>query len=616
MCGIVGYVSCTPVKSEIFSAMIASIGHRGPNDSGFQICYNSGKEIALGHRRLSILDLTMKGHQPMNLGGRYTIVYNGEIYNFIDIKKELEGYGYIFTTGTDTEVVLASYDKWNEGCVTKFNGMFAFAIYDRIKMTLFLARDRIGKKPLYYYYLDSTFIFASELKPIMLFPSFQKEINTSILPSYLHHQYISGQETVFNGVFRVEPGSYLIYEIEKNSITKHQYWDPVIRYFDNQNTLIRNYDEAISELNTTLLDSVQKRLISDVPIGCFLSGGIDSSLISAIAQSLSAQPIKTFSIGFEDSEYDESKYAKEVADHLGTIHTNLKISERDMLQLVASIPQYFDEPFADSSQIPTMLVSKLAKSQITVALSGDGGDELFCGYQIYRNLAYLDDLEPFLKVLRSIIPGSEKFAEKLSPKLRAVFSNKDIQTKTQLHYYMGNDLPTRLVIGEKQSPLFQIENRFALKNWQTRRMLLDMLTYLPDDILVKVDRASMKYGLETRAPLLDYRILELSFRMQHDFKFRNGQLKYILKDLAYQYVPRKLLDRPKHGFGVPIQKWLTSSALSEQFNDYCVKDFVINQNIFDFHVVEELRKQVSNGKSSSIGWAYFVFQQWYSHYFD
>ena len=615
MCGIVGYVSKSPIKHDAFSAMIASLGHRGPDDSGCQIFHDFGSEIGLGHRRLSILDISMKGHQPMRLGIRYTIVYNGEIYNFIDLKNELKGYGYSFTTNTDTEVVLAAYDKWAEECVNKINGMFAIAIYDKLNGKIFLARDRIGKKPLYYFHSNSIFLFASELKPIMLFSGFQKRINTSILPSYLHHQYISGQQTVFESVFRVEPGSYLVYDIKEDSISKYQYWDLIQRYFSNQNLCPKNYDDAINELNLLLRDSVQKRLISDVPIGCFLSGGIDSSLISAIAQSLSSQPIRTFSIGFEDNAYDESGYAKDVADYLGTNHTNLRISENDMFQLVDSIPQYFDEPFADPSQIPTMLVSELAKSQITVALSGDGGDELFCGYQIYKNLAYLDNIEPFVNSFRSLTFGLDKFTGKLSPKLRAIFLNSDIRTKTQLHYFMGDDLAARLVIGEKQSPLFQIEDRFALNNWQTRRMLLDMLTYLPDDILVKVDRASMKYGLEARAPLLDYRILELSFRMQHDFKYRNGQLKYILKDLAYQYVPRILLDRPKHGFGVPINKWLSSSVISEQFNDYCAKDFVISQNIFDTDVVEELQKQVNKGNTSSIGWAYFVFQQWYSHYF-
>ena len=320
MCGIVGYVSKSPIKHDAFSAMIASLGHRGPDDSGCQIHHDSGSEIGLGHRRLSILDISMKGHQPMMLGSRYTIVYNGEIYNFIDLKNELKGYGYSFTTNTDTEVVLAAYDKWAEECVNKINGMFAIAIYDKHKGILFLARDRIGKKPLYYFHSNSIFLFASELKPIMLFPDFQKRINTSILPSYLHHQYISGPQTVFESVFRVEPGSYLLYNIKEDSISKYQYWDLIQRYFSNQNLCPRNYDEAINELNSLLRDSVQKRLISDVPIGCFLSGGIDSSLISAIAH-LSSQPIRTFSIGFEDTAYDESGYAKDVADYLGTNHT-------------------------------------------------------------------------------------------------------------------------------------------------------------------------------------------------------------------------------------------------------------------------------------------------------
>lgn len=598
--------------------------HRGPNDSGEEIYpAKGGYSVGLAQRRLSILDLSPMGHQPMHSPDkRISVVYNGEIYNFQELKEELADYPFCSTC--DTEVIIAAYLKWGIDCVSRFNGMFAIALFDRETEEFYLVRDRIGKKPLYYWLEQGNLVFASELKPIMECPGFEKKIRTEVLSRYLYHQYINAPDTIFENVSKLEPGSIL--RFSDGNINTWKFWDIKEVYHRYKANPVEDYAQAKQELKDLLNRSVSLRMISDVPLGTFLSGGYDSSLITAIAQSLSPQPVKTYSIGFNEEKYNEAKYAKEVAEHLGTNHTELYISEKEMFDLVDSIPQYYDEPFADSSQIPTMLVSALAKKDVTVVLSGDGGDEFFCGYNVYDKIGQAQKLDVLGAMTYGVcnLPGIRKLGilKKMPFSVQVISENRDKETKTQ--FGTSNYLETAygMVKGEKIPILYRVEQAYREKNWQERRMLLDMDTYLPGDILCKVDRASMKYSLEARCPILDKDVMEYSYRLPHSFKYGGHVKKRILKDIAYDYIPKTLLDRPKVGFGVPLDKWLRG-PLREQLLSMADRDLLIRQGIFDADYMCNMLDiymehgdagPATGGNYSKLLWSYFVFQQWYRHY--
>ncbi len=598
--------------------------HRGPNDSGEEIYpAKGGYSVGLAQRRLSILDLSPMGHQPMHSPDkRISVVYNGEIYNFQELKEELTDYPFCSTC--DTEVIISAYLKWGIDCVSRFNGMFAIALFDRETEEFYLVRDRIGKKPLYYRLEQGNLVFASELKPIMECPGFEKKIRTEVLSRYLYHQYINAPDTIFENVSKLEPGSIL--RFSQGNINTWKFWDIKEVYHRYKANPVEDYAQAKQELKDLLNRSVSLRMISDVPLGTFLSGGYDSSLITAIAQSLSPQPVKTYSIGFNEEKYNEAKYAKEVAAHLGTNHTELYISEKEMFDLVDSIPQYYDEPFADSSQIPTMLVSALAKKDVTVVLSGDGGDEFFCGYNVYDKIGQAQKLDVLGAMTYGVcnLPGIRKLGilKKMPFSVQVISENRDKETKTQ--FGTSNYLETAygMVKGEKIPILYRVEQAYREKNWQERRMLLDMDTYLPGDILCKVDRASMKYSLEARCPILDKDVMEYSYRLPHSFKYGGHVKKRILKDIAYDYIPKTLLDRPKVGFGVPLDKWLRG-PLREQLLSMADRDLLIRQGIFDAdymcNMLDIYMKHgdagpATGGNYSKLLWSYFVFQQWYRHY--
>lgn len=620
MCGICGFISKKRITQDQLQYMNDQMVHRGPNDSGAEI-YDAadGYGIGFAHRRLSILDLSALGHQPMHSADqRVSVVFNGEIYNFKDLKKELTDYP--FKSNCDTEVIIASYLKWGISCLDKFNGMFAIAIYDRETDEVFLARDRIGKKPLYYWLDGENLVFASELKPIMCCPGFQKTIRTEVLPRFLFQQYIAEPDTIFENVYKLEPGAVLTFKNGSASVRK--YWDIKKVYRACQENPITDYEQAKQELKELLNKAVTSRMIADVPLGSFLSGGYDSSLMTAIAQEHANEPLKTFSIGFSEERYNEAKYAKQVAEYLGTKHTEMIISEKEMFDLVESIPQYYDEPFADSSQIPTMLVSELARKDVTVALSGDGGDEFFCGYNIYENVAQAQMLDPIgglVHLFKAPLPGIYR---KLPFRARVVADNRNPETKTQFCSESYLIHSNGMVKTEGIDCRYPMESKYGVKNWQIRRMLLDMDTYLPGDILCKVDRASMKYSLESRCPILDKDVMEYSFRLDHSMKFSNGVKKRILKDIAYDYIPKELLDRPKVGFGVPLDKWMLG-PLREQLISYADRDFLRRQDIFDVDyttsLIENFLKNGDGGPAtganySKIAWSFFVFQQWYCRY--
>ncbi len=624
MCGISGFYSRQRITKDTLTLMNDTMIHRGPDDSGVEI-YEApgGYTVGLAQRRLSILDLSPLGHQPMHSAdGCISVVYNGEIYNYRELKEELSDYS--FCSNCDTEVILAAYLKWGISCVEKFNGMFAICIYDRRSADLYLIRDRIGKKPLYYELEGENLVFASELKPIMARPGFSGKIRSELLPRYLFQQYINAPDSIFEHVYKLEPGSILKFKEGKSTIWK--YWDVKTVYHKMQESPVTDYKQGKEELKALLNKAVASRMIADVPLGTFLSGGYDSSLTTAIAQKHSSEPVKTFSIGFNDERYNEAKYAREIAEYLGTDHTELYIGEKEMLDLVESIPEFYDEPFADSSQIPTMLVSKLAKSRVTVALSGDGGDEFFCGYNLYENVRKAQKLDTLGEMIHGIcnlpVLRQSKVEERLPFKVRVIAGNRVKEAKTQFTSNNYMNLAEKMTLGEGKTCYYASESNYQVENWQIRRMLLDMDTYLPGDILCKVDRASMKYSLEARCPILDKDVMEYSFRLSHDLKYRNGIKKYILKEIAFDYIPKQMLERPKKGFSVPLDDWL-HGPLKEQLLAVSDSAYLRRQGLFQPDFVKKLIEnylQTGDGGPSTganysrLIWSFFVFQQWYHGY--
>ena len=635
MCGICGYLSKRIITEHELSVMNDTMKERGPDDSGTQLWeLPGGRTLGMAQRRLSILDLSELGHQPMSTpDGRLSLVYNGEIYNYRELREELPEYS--FRSNCDTEVILAAYLKWGIRCVERFNGMFAFALYDRESGELFLARDRMGQKPLYYWKSGDQLVFASVLAPIMKCPGFQGKIRKEVLPRFLFQEYINAPETILEDVFKVEPGTVLTWHDATSRMTSCRYWDVSERYEAMQSEPVSDFGEAKEELKELLRSAVRRRMIADVPLGSFLSGGYDSSLISAIAQEqLGSTPLQTFSIGFEEKDYDESPYAAAIAEYLGTDHTQRIIGEQDLLELVSDLPKFFDEPMSDSSQIPTMLVSKLAREKVTVVLSGDAGDEFFCGYGIYdlvRKAQKLDGIGCLAHGIGQLPLGHGKKLEDCYPfRAQVISANRNPKTRTQFGAGSYVELAGRLVQrseGDLLLPVnYETEDRYPSGNWQITRMLLDMDTYLPGDILAKVDRASMKYSLENRCPFLDPEVMLYSYRLDHDLKYHREKSgwskKYILKQLAGDYIPRELLERPKKGFSVPLGKWL-SGPLREQLLTYGNAQFLKEQGIFNPEEVTQLiAKFLSEGDKgagtgqnySGLLWSFFVFQQWAAYW--
>lgn len=635
MCGICGYLSKRIITEHELSVMNDTMKERGPDDSGTQLWeLPGGRTLGMAQRRLSILDLSELGHQPMSTpDGRLSLVYNGEIYNYRELREELPEYS--FRSNCDTEVILAAYLKWGIRCVERFNGMFAFALYDRESGELFLARDRMGQKPLYYWKSGDQLVFASVLAPIMKCPGFQGKIRKEVLPRFLFQEYINAPETILEDVFKVEPGTVLTWNAAASRMSIYRYWDVSERYEAMQSEPVSDFGEAKEQLKELLRSAVRRRMIADVPLGSFLSGGYDSSLISAIAQEqLGSTPLQTFSIGFEEKDYDESPYAAAIAEYLGTDHTQRIIGEQDLLELVSDLPKFFDEPMSDSSQIPTMLVSKLAREKVTVALSGDAGDEFFCGYGIYdlvRKAQELDGIGRLAHGIGQLPLGHGKKLEDCYPfRAQVISANRNPKTRTQFGAGSYVELAGRLVQRREDDPLlpvnYETEDRYPSGNWQITRMLLDMDTYLPGDILAKVDRASMKYSLENRCPFLDPEVMLYSYRLDHDLKYHREKSgwskKYILKQLAGDYIPRELLERPKKGFSVPLGKWL-SGPLREQLLTYGNAQFLKEQGIFNPEEVTQLiAKFLSEGDKgagtgqnySGLLWSFFVFQQWAAYW--
>ena len=593
MCGITGIFEATKSRvdaQDIGRGMSAAIQNRGPDAAGEWADRANG--LAFGHRRLAILDLTPAGAQPMHSHcGRYVTVYNGEAYNFPQIKAEIGSVhpGHAWKGTSDTEVIMAAVSYFGIAiALQKLDGMFAIAIWDKADRALYLARDRLGEKPLYYGFAGTSFVFASELKAIRAHPDFKPVINRDALTSYFRYSYVPAPYSIYDGIFKLLPGHYLkitganVRSLEMPALTQYWHLDDALAIGRSQ-PFVGTDEEATDRLETLLKDAVGRRMVSDVPLGAFLSGGVDSSTVVAMMQLQSARPVKTFTIGFAESEFNEAEHALAVAKHLGTDHTELYVTPEQALATVPFLPTLYDEPFADSSQIPTYLVAHLAKQEVTVSLSGDAGDELFCGYNRYtwtqslwnkisplpygaRKLAsnVAGSIPPAIvngaySLARPLLPDNFQFSNPADKWQKAVMllGAPDASGLYKLLASLWSN-PEDLVLGGKEvKAIFDLEAPQAQHlNLAEKMMRLDALTYLPDDILVKVDRAAMAVSLESRVPLLDRRVVDFAWHLPLHLKLRGGVSKWILREVLYRHVPRKLIERPKMGFGVPIDKWL------------------------------------------------------------
>lgn len=645
MCGITGFLtSSSETELELnvsVSRMASQLTHRGPDDSGVWVDRQAG--IALGHRRLSILDLSRDGHQPMHSeSGRYVIVFNGEVYNFNCLRKELETMGYTFRGHSDTEVMLAAMERWGiEEAIPRLNGMFSFAVWDRKERRLHLVRDRLGEKPLYYGWFGKSFLFGSELKAIVAHPHFKAEVDRNSLALYLQYTYIPTPYSIYRGIHKLPPGTSLALK------SSHEGNSPVpIPYWSAREAAQRGMDEpyagsaaeVVARLDELLRDAVKMRMVADVPLGAFLSGGVDSSTIVALMQAQSERPVKTFSIGFYEAAYNEAHHAAAVARHLQTDHTEYYVSSEEAMQVIPLLPTFYDEPFADASQIPTYLVSRLARRHVTVSQSGDGGDELFGGYpryfawgNIWARIAWLPQpvRQAASRGLHCFSPQQwnqlAHFVGSIVPSVTQIDSPGDkVHRLAQMLSADGPSSRYQAIVSACESPssiLRGAEEPATLlrdrcqgqefSNFYRHMMFLDAVTYLPDDILVKVDRASMAVSLEARAPYLDHRVVEFAARVPMSMKIRDGQGKWILRRVLYQYVPKELIERPKKGFALPIAEWLRG-PLREWAEELLHEDRLQCEGYFHPGTVRKLWGEHLSGQRNLENqvWGLLMFQAW------
>ena len=630
MCGIAGFVDHKFSSDEnILKNMTDSLVHRGPDDSGYFFQNNSCFQVGLGHRRLSVLDLSKHGHQPM-IYQNYQILFNGEVYNFKEIRKDLEANGLSFDSNSDTEVILKAFSLWGIEMVHRLNGMFAIAIYDSKLRKIILIRDRAGVKPIYWYYKNGLFMFASELKSLHEHPSFCKEINKQGLSLFFQYGYIPQPYTIFENTHKLKAGYSLEYSIEEAQIQTSKYWDVVDCY--NKDKLILSEQEALIETEYLLKSACEYRMISDVPVGVFLSGGYDSSAVTALLQNNRTDKIKTFSIGFSDENFNEAQHAKKIAKYLQTDHTEYYCNQQDAINILPDLAFYFDEPFADSSMIPTMLVSKLAKEQVTVSLSADGGDELFGGYEKYITAGKYHNLfrqvpnrKEFSNILEKVSPRKMRL-NSLFPK----FSEKFYRTVSFMKTESENDCMESLQKFFTTSELIELV-RFNMDKMITgfddleflsnelsdldKMMAIDFKTYQLDDILTKVDRSTMSVSLEGREPLLDYRLIEFVARLDCNFKIKEGNKKYLFKEITHKYIPKDLLDRPKMGFSIPLEKWL-AEGFSEFLDFYFHPDKLKEHGLFNELEIIKIKKLFLKGHTYLLNkvWSILIFQMWYDRW--
>ncbi|HJT07421.1 MAG TPA: asparagine synthase (glutamine-hydrolyzing) [Stellaceae bacterium] len=638
MCGIAGFLDDRPAtrasREAVVSAMTEALRHRGPDDGGVWVDAESG--VALGNRRLAIIDVSPAGHQPMaSADGRYVIAYNGEVYNHRELAERLNQQGVVLRGHSDTEVLVEGFARWGVAATLRAcEGMFALALWDRRQRTLTLIRDRLGIKPLYWGHAGSAFLFGSELKALCRHPDWRPAIDPDSVAQFLRFGYVPAPHSIYRGVHKLEPGMMLTFGAGGDPKLE-RYWDLREAAADIHRDTAGAADETalLSELEQTLRRAVRNEMESDVPLGAFLSGGIDSSLVTALMQAQSTRPVKTFTIGFTAVGFDEARHAKRVAAHLGTEHTELYVEEREAREVIPSLPTWYDEPFADSSQIPTQIVSRLARQHVTVALSGDGGDELFAGYTRYRwgkrverafiapralrqGAAGLLGLlsEDVVRGLARMAPARLRPAlpEQKAQKLAALLCEDDADAAYRRLVSLW-PAPERLVplAGAARDALRDPALRQRVPNFTERMMLLDTLTYLPDDLLTKVDRASMSVSLEARVPLLNHRVVECAWRLPLKMKLRHGETKWALRRILDRHVPRALIERPKQGFAVPLAAWLRG-PLSGWADDLLAADALGRGGWLDPQRIARYWREHRTGERDwSAGlWAVLMFQSW------
>lgn len=634
MCGIAGFVDFNKNSTELdVKAMIAPLNHRGPDGEGTLLLKNSDAVIGFGHKRLSIIDLSNNGKQPMSLDHLH-ITFNGEIYNYREIKIELLELGHQFRGESDTEMILHAYKQWGINAVDKFIGMFAIVLYDDLNKEILIIRDRAGVKPLFYYQKNNLFLFSSELKSFQEHPNFEKNLNLDAVAAFMQYGNVPTPHCIFKNCKKVNPGHFIKIDLKSKKQQEIQYWN-VYDYYNKPKSKI-SYQEAKKETKKILLSACKYRMVADVPVGVFLSGGYDSTTVAALLQSESTTKLKTFTIGVPDIGLNEAPYAKDIAHHLGTDHTEVHCTEEEALEMIKDLPFYYDEPFADSSAIPTTLVSKMARKDVTVALSADGGDEIFAGYNRYdfmfRYGKKLNKIPSFFR--NSLVGIMNNVSSESLPILKNKynFHNRYEKLKTVLKDPSKKEIMLSLSqqFTNKQMSKIMKNNFSELETmYQSNELLkdsnsslsymmaVDFQTYLLDDILQKVDRATMTHSLEGREPFLDHRILEFAAQLPDNFKYNNGIKKRILKDITHQYIPQKLLDRPKMGFAIPIASWL-NNQLKDYVEEYINKDRIEKQGIFNWSYISQLKTSFYSGRKEydTKLWYFLTFQMWYSKWME
>jgi len=629
MCGIAGFVDFRRNTGiEVLKRMTDAMTHRGPDDAGHEVYEGPGVTIGFGQRRLSILDLSPLGHQPMHFGD-LVVNFNGEIYNFKEIRKELEELGYTFKSWSDTEVILKGYHCWGLDVVHKFIGMFAIALYDRQKEQLFLIRDRAGVKPLYYYWKYDTLLFGSELKALYEHNAFEKSIDTNSLALFLQFSYIPAPHTIFHNTFKLQPGHLLTVDLHNRQLSSMKYWDVFDAY--NKPKLSISDEEAIAETDRLMKSAYEYRMVADVPVGIFLSGGYDSSSVAALLQTGRTEKLKTFTIGFHENEFNEAPEAKKIAEYLGTDHTEWYLTAKEAGSVLSALPGIYDEPFADNSTVPTVLVSKLAREQVKVALSADGGDEIFGGYNKFNQAERFTSQLP--TGIQRVISGTmglinpdhiPYFNRKYNfttryEKMRLIWKSHDPNqavkyisqyiTEKEVESFLSSDF-------ERYHTAFEDGNKLTEHDGVVNRLLaVDYKTFLVDNNLVKVDRATMSVSLEGREPMLDHRLIEFVAQLPSSLKIRNGVNKYLLKQIVHKYIPRELMERPKRPFIAPLMVWFRED-LKAQLRHYLSEQCLSVSGVFSPEPIIRLREDYLAGRKVNYQklWQVLIFQLWYDRW--
>ena len=629
MCGIAGFIDFKKDSNEeMLANMACAVSHRGPDGQGIFYTNTLDATIGLGHRRLSIIDLSSAANQPMHYDGLH-LIFNGEIYNYEEIRNALIAKGHQFHTHSDTEVILHSWREWGADAVHQWHGMFAIAMWDEKLNEFICIRDRAGVKPLNYYWNEELFIFGSELKSLITHPHFKKEINRNAVASFLQYASISYPHSIYQNTHKLPPGHLLRFNLSRKQYEVVQYWN-VYDYY-NKPKLNISLKEAIDKTESILEKAFQYRMVADVPVGVFLSGGYDSSCVTALLQKSSTEKIRTFTIGTTDHKLNEAPYAKQIAQHLGTDHTEYYCTPQEALEIIPELPHYYDEPFADSSAIPTILVSRLARKKVTVALSADAGDEIFAGYNRYDYLSrYGRKISSIPKPVRKMaVAAMESISSEKIPYLR---NKQNFHSRyDKLKNLLNDPSPSELLKNLNQvftareinslfdEPVIELPTAHSSKELKTGysdplayMMAIDYQTYMVDDILQKVDRATMSVSLEGREPFLDQDIIEWAAQIPSEYKYYNGQKKYIVKQIVHKYIPKEIMDRPKMGFGIPIENWL-SNELKGLVQEYLGEKSLQEHGLFNIKEVQKLVTDFFNGhkeKHLKI-WYLLMFQMWY-----